>query len=74
MMHPDYPLSHDELDEDVSDLAMYGYDAQGPWTIHSDNNAVVEPVVLHNGDALKSFVLENVDPLSYSCDMGIWRH
>ena len=59
MMHPDNPLSHGQLDEGVSDLAMYGYDAQGPSTIDSDNNAVVKPVVLHTGDALKSFVLEN---------------
>ena len=71
MMHPDNPLSHGQLDEDVSDLAMYGYDAQGPSTIDTDNNVVIEPVVLHNGDVLKSFVLENIDPLSHSCDMGI---
>lgn len=30
MMHPDNPLSHGQLDEDVSDLVMYGYDAQDP--------------------------------------------
>lgn len=71
MMHPDNPLSHGQLDEDVPDLAMYGYDAQGPSTIDTDNNVVIEPVVLHNGDALKSFVLENIDPLSHSYDMGI---
>ena len=70
MMYPDNPLSHGQLDEDVSDLAMYGYDAQGPSTIDSDN-VVIEPVVLHNGDALKSFVLENIDPLSHSYDMRI---
>ena len=71
MMHPDNPLAHGQLDEDVSDLAMYGYDAQSPSTIDSENNVVIEPVVLHNADALKSFVLENIDPLSHSCDMGI---
>jgi len=74
MMNPDNPLSHGQLDEIVTDLAMYGYDAQGPSTIDSDNNVVIEPVVVHNGDVLKSFVLENIDPLSHSCDMGIALH
>ena len=68
MMHPENPLSHGQLDEDVSDLAVNGYDAQGPSTIDSDNNIVIEPLVLHNGDALQSFVLENNDPLSH-CDI-----
>ena len=37
MMYPDNPLSHGQLDEDVlTDLVMYGYDAQGPSTIVSD--------------------------------------
>lgn len=71
MMHPDNPLSHGQLDGDVSDLAVYGYDAQCSSTIDSDNNVVNEPVVLHNGNALWSSVLENIDPLSHSCDMGI---
>ena len=71
MMHPDNPLSHDQLDDYVSDLAMYGYDAQGPSTIDSDNNVVIEPVLLDNSDVVKSFVLENIEPLSQSCEMGI---
>ena len=36
-----------------------------------DDDVVIDPVVLNNGDALKSFVLENMDPLSQSCEMGI---
>ena len=31
-MHPGIPLSRSQLDEDVTDLAMYRYDAQGPST------------------------------------------
>ena len=27
--------------------------------------------MLHNGDAIQSFVLENIDPLSHSCDMEL---
>ena len=53
MMQPDNPLSCDQLDEDVSDLEMYGYDAQGPSTIDSENEVVIEPVVLNNGDLVK---------------------
>ena len=68
MMHPDNPLSCDQLDEDVRDLEMYGYDAQGPSTIDRENEVVIEPVVLNNGDVVKSSVLENIDPLSQSCD------
>ena len=71
MMHPDNSLSCGQLDEDVTDLATYGYDAQGPSTFDSENDVVIDPVVLNNGDALKSFVLENMDPLSQSCEMGI---
>lgn len=60
-MMSDNPLSCGQLDEDVSDQAMYGYDAQGSSSTDSENN-VIEPAA--NGDTLKSFVLERIDPLS----------
>ena len=47
MIHPDNPLSCGLLDEDVTDLAMYGYDAQGLSTFDSEDDVVIEPVVLN---------------------------
>lgn len=74
MMHPGNPLSRSQLDEDVTDLAMYRYDAQGPFTFDGEDDVVIEHVVSNNGDALKSFVLENMDPLSQSCKMAIYLY
>lgn len=74
MMHPGNPLSRSQLDEDVTDLAMYRYDAQCPFTFDGEDDVVIEHVVSNNGDALKSFVLENMDPLSQSCKMGIYLY
>lgn len=74
MMHPGNPLSRSQLDEDVTDLAMYRYDAQGPFTFDGEDDVVIEHVVSNNGDTLKSFVLENMDPLSQSRKMGIYLY
>lgn len=54
MMHPGNPLSRSQLDEDVTDLAMYRYDAQGPSTFDGEDDVVIEHVVLNNGDALNN--------------------
>ena len=45
-MHPGNPLSRSQLDEDVADLAMYRYDAQGPSTFDGEDDVVIEHVVL----------------------------
>lgn len=74
MMHPGNPLSRSQLDEDVTDLAMYRYDAQDPFTFDGEDDVVIEHVISNNGDTLKSFVLENMDPLSQSRKMGIYLY
>lgn len=70
MFHADNPLSRGLPDEEPSDLDMYGYDPQGPTPTGSDNHVVVDPVYLSHGDLLKLFVLEQLDPLMRSSEMG----
>ena len=71
MMHTDNPLSRGQLDDNPVDMELYGYDPQGPSSAESDNLVVVEAVDLGVNDLLKSFVLERVDPLKQSSEMGI---
>ena len=71
MMHTDNPLSRGQLDDNPVDMEPYGYDPQGPSSAESDNLVVVEAVDLGVNDLLKSFVLERVDPLKQSSEMGI---
>jgi len=71
MFHPDNPLAHAELDEEPHDFEMYGHDPYAPSSVESDNNVIVEAVHLPHDDLLTSFVLETVDPLQQSDEMGI---
>lgn len=71
MFHPGNPLAHAQLDEDPCDMEMYGHDPHGPSSVGSDNNVVVEAVDVDNDDLLKSFVLEKLDPLKQSSEMGV---
>ena len=43
---------------------------QGPSSIGSDNHVVIDPVCLSHGDILELFVLEQLDPLRPSSEMG----
>lgn len=43
----------------------------GPSPVGSDNNVVVEAVNVDHEDLLTSFVLENLDPLRQSSEMGV---
>ena len=71
MSHHNNPLSHGQVDEQPSNIELYGYDPQGPSSRESDNRVVVEAVNLGVNDLLESFVLERVDPLKQSSEMGI---
>ena len=72
MSSPDNPLAHGVLDEDPNDLEMYGYDAQAPSPVgNSDNAVIVEEINMDYGDLLQSYVLERLDPLQQSNEMGV---
>ena len=43
----------------------------GPSPVGSDNNVVVQAVNVDHEDILTSFVLENLDPLQQSSEMGV---
>ena len=72
MMNPENPLSHGELDNDPEDLCVYSEDPEGPSPFeNSDNNVVVSPINIDNSALVASIVLEVVDPLEQSDEMGI---
>ena len=72
MMHGRNPLAHSQLDDDPDDLEYYGYDPQGPSPLESNNVAVVPQITLgNNNEEIRSFVLQNLNPLSQSSDMGV---
>ena len=70
MFHADNPLAHGLLDEEPPNIEIYGYDPQGPSPTGSDNHVVIDPVDISHVDLLKSFVLEHLDPLRPSTEMG----
>ena len=72
MMHGRNPLAHSQLDDDPDDLEYYGYDPQGPSPLESNNVVVVPQITLgNNNEEIRSFVLQNLNPLSQSSDMGV---
>ena len=70
MFHADNPLAHGLLDEEPPDMEIYRYDPRGPSPTGSDNHVVIDPVNISHVDLLKSFVLEHLDPLRPSTEMG----
>ena len=70
MFHADNPLAHGLLDEEPPGMEIYGYDPQGPSPTGSDNHVVIDPVDISHVDLHKSFVLERLDPLRPSTEMG----
>ena len=72
MMNPENPLSHGELDNDPEDLCVYGEDPEGPSPFeNSDNIVVVLPINIDNSALVESIMLEAVDPLKQSDEMGV---
>ena len=70
MIHCNNPLAHGALDREPDDLELYGYDPEGPSPLEENNN-VVEPITLDNRDFMESYVLDVVDPLMQSTNVGI---
>lgn len=71
MMHANNPLAHGDTDGEPDDLQLYGYDPEGPSPSEEDNNVVVEPITFDNRDLIESYVLDAVDPLMQSTQLGI---
>ena len=73
MLNEENPLANGQLDEDPNDLEFYGVDPDGPSPFEdSNNNVVVPPVTLPvEHQSVQGKVLEQIDPLSSSTEMGI---
>ena len=71
MMHENNPLVHGGVDGDPNDLQLFGYDPDGPATSEEVNNVVVEPVPLDDMDLFQSHVLEALDSLMRSTELGV---
>lgn len=71
MFHADNTLAHGLLDEEPPDMEIYGYDPQGPSPTGSDNHVIIDPEDISREDLLKSLVLEHLDPLRPSTEMGV---
>lgn len=67
MIHSNNPLAHRNIDEEPDDVQLYGYDPEA----EESNNVVVESIPLDNKDILESYVLDVVDPLTMSTQLGI---
>ena len=66
MMQPGIPLSNGK----TYDFEYCGDDPDDPTPLDSDNN-VVEEIDLGQHDSVQSFVLERLDPLKESSQMGV---
>ena len=72
ILHDDNPLSHGGLDEDPDDLVFYGHDPQGPSPFDdSDNNVTVSPIEIPKQDEVLQILIQEIDPLKSSTDMGM---
>ena len=71
MMHANNPLAHGDVDGEPDDIQFYGYDPEGPSPSEEDNNVVVDPISLDNRHSIESYVLDVVDPLTQSTQLGI---
>ena len=67
------PLAHGQVDEDRNDLEFYGVDPDGPSPFEDSNNNVVVPTVTLpvEHQSVQAKVLEQIDPLTSSTQMGI---
>ena len=68
--HCNNPLAHGALYGEPDDLELYGYDPEGPFPLEETNN-VVEPIALDNRDFMEAYVLDRIDPLMQSTQLGI---
>ena len=72
MMDENNPLASALLDDDPDSLEWYGDDPDGPSPFDdTDNNVVVDPVLIDNSSNITARVLERIDPLRSSSQMGV---
>ena len=71
MIHSNNPLAHRDIDEEPADVQLHGYDPEGPSPSEENNNVVVESIPLDNKGILESYVLDVVDTLTMSTQLGI---
>ena len=72
MMNPDKHLTNGQPDSLPESFEFYGYDPYGPSPFeNSNNNVVLEPVSIANGNEIQSELLQSMDPLQPSVQMGI---
>ena len=69
-MHANNPLAHGDVDGEPDDIQLYGYDQEGP-SPSKEANIVVEPISLDNRHSIESYVLDVVDLLTHSTQLGI---
>ena len=71
MLDINNPLSHGALDKDPEDFDHYAEDINGPTPFDdSSNNVVVLPIDVSHADIIATSVLQVVDPLMESTEMG----
>ena len=71
-MDPDNPLSSGQPDNIPENVEFCGYDPHGPPPFEdSTNNVVVEPVSIANSNEIETELLQVIDPLMPSVQMGI---
>ena len=70
MIHSNNPLAHGDIDEEPADVQLYWYDPEGPSPSEENNNVLVESIPLDNKDIQESYVLDVVDPLIMSTQLG----
>lgn len=72
MLNPLNPLSHENLDDGPEDLTVYGEDPEGPSPFEdTNNNVVVSEASIPNSELMSESILQNVNPLAESTEMGI---
>ncbi|CAB3987031.1 Hypothetical predicted protein [Paramuricea clavata] len=71
-MNAENLLAYKGLDDTPDDLQFYGYDPNDPPPFKdSDNNVVVSPIYHNETTAEILIILQTVDPLRSSTEMGI---
>ena len=72
ILNSDNPLLTGQPDPLPENAEFYGYDPNGPNPFdESNNNVVVHSVDMENGAEIQSEILQAVDPLAHSDEMGI---
>ena len=70
-MDENNPLANGLLDGNPDSLEWYGDDPDGPSPFDDTDNVVVNPVLIDNGSNITTRVLERIDPLKSSSQMGV---